>query len=73
MKPKKLLIIVVLLTIALTGWSEGIDVVVMVDTSESMFTVFDDVVNYLLRDLLENRLHTGDSFHLLMSRAGSPG
>jgi hypothetical protein len=33
--------------------------------------VFDDVVNYLLRDLLENRLHTGDSFHLL-SFADSP-
>jgi len=62
---KKALVIVALLGIALTGWSEGIDVIVMVDTSESMFPVFDDVVNYLLRDLLENRLHTGDSFHLL--------
>jgi hypothetical protein len=71
MKLKKLLLIITLTAIAVAGWSEGIDVVVMVDTSESMFPVFDDVVNYLLRDLLENRLHTGDSFHLL-SFAGSP-
>ena len=65
MKLKKLLLVVALLAIALAGWAENIDVVVMVDTSESMFPVFDDVVDYLLRDLLENRLHTGDSFHLL--------
>ncbi len=62
-----------LLLVCLSGliWSAGIDVVVMVDISESMFPVFDDVVNYLLRDLLENRLHKGDSFHLL-SFADSP-
>jgi len=65
MKPKRIIIIVALLGIGILAWSAGIDVVVMVDTSESMFPVFDDVVNYLLRDLLENRLHTGDSFHLL--------
>ncbi len=53
-----------LLAVAL-GWTAGIDLVVMVDVSESMFPVFDDLVNYLLRDLLENRLHRGDSFHLL--------
>ncbi|MBN2553413.1 MAG: VWA domain-containing protein, partial [Spirochaetales bacterium] len=56
---------ILLLCITAAAWSAGIDVVVMVDISESMFPVFDDVVNYLLRDLLENRLHTGDSFHLL--------
>jgi hypothetical protein len=63
----------ILLLTCLSGlaWSAGIDVVVMVDISESMFPVFDDVVNYLLRDLLENRLHQGDSFHLL-SFADSP-
>jgi len=71
MKLKALILAVVLLGLTAPAWSEGIDVVVMVDTSESMFPVFDDVVNYLLRDLLENRLHTGDSFHLL-SFADSP-
>jgi Mg-chelatase subunit ChlD len=71
MKLKALIVVVILLGVAAGLWSEGIDVVVMVDTSESMFPVFDDVVDYLLRDLLENRLHTGDSFHLL-SFADSP-
>jgi Mg-chelatase subunit ChlD len=65
MKSKKLLLIALLLGAACLAWPAGIDVVVMVDISESMFPVFDDVVNYLLRDLLENRLHQGDSFHLL--------
>ena len=71
MKPKSLLLIIALLGITALAWTAGIDVIVMVDTSESMFPVFDDVVNYLIRDLLENRLHTGDSFHLL-SFADSP-
>ena len=61
MKPKSLLLIIALLGITALAWTAGIDVIVMVDTSESMFPVFDDVVNYLIRDLLENRLHTGDS------------
>ncbi len=71
MKLKALILTIALLVITTAAWSAGIDVIVMVDTSESMFPVFDDVVNYLLLDLLENRLHTGDSFHLL-SFADSP-
>jgi hypothetical protein len=63
--------VLLLLLAAASGWTAGIDLVVMVDVSESMFPVFDDLVNYLLRDLLENRLHQGDSFHLL-SFADSP-
>jgi Mg-chelatase subunit ChlD len=65
MKHKALILTILLLCLSGLLWSAGIDVVVMVDISESMFPVFDDVVNYLLRDLLENRLHQGDSFHLL--------
>jgi hypothetical protein len=45
--------------------AENIDLVVMVDTSESMFPYFDDLMNYLLQDLLKSRLHRGDTFHLL--------
>jgi Mg-chelatase subunit ChlD len=71
MKYKALFLILLLICLSGLAWSAGIDVVVMVDVSESMFPVFDDVVNYLLRDLLENRLHQGDSFHLL-SFADSP-
>ena len=45
--------------------AENIDLVVMVDTSESMFPYFDDLMNYLVQDLLTTRLHRGDTFHLL--------
>jgi Mg-chelatase subunit ChlD len=45
--------------------AENIDLVVMVDTSESMFPYFDDLMNYLVQDLLVDRLHRGDTFHLL--------
>lgn len=71
MKHKALFLTLLLMCLSALAWPAGIDVVVMVDISESMFPVFDDVVNYLLRDLLENRLHQGDSFHLL-SFADSP-
>jgi hypothetical protein len=47
------------------------DLVVMVDTSTSMFPYFDDLIRYLVQDLLTQRLHTGDSFHLL-SFSGVP-
>ena len=43
----------------------------MVDTSESMFPYFDDLMNYLVQDLLADKLHRGDTFHLL-SFASSP-
>jgi hypothetical protein len=49
----------------------NIDLVVMVDTSESMFPYFDDLMNYLVQDLLTEKLHRGDTFHLL-SFSGSP-
>jgi len=71
MKRKAVFLALLLVFLSGLAWSAGVDVVVMVDVSESMFSVFDDVVSYLLRDLLENRLHQGDSFHLL-SFAGSP-
>jgi hypothetical protein len=43
----------------------NIDLVVMVDASESMFPYFDDLMNYLVQDLLTEKLHRGDTFHLL--------
>ncbi len=45
--------------------AENIDLIVMVDTSASMFPYFDDLMNYLIHDLLATRLHRGDTFHLL--------
>jgi hypothetical protein len=61
----------ILAVAAVPASAENIDLVVMVDTSESMFPYFDDLMNYLVQDLLTTRLHRGDTFHLL-SFSGSP-
>ena len=45
--------------------AQNLDLVVLVDTSESMFPYFDDLMNYLVQDLLTKRLHRGDTFHLV--------
>jgi Mg-chelatase subunit ChlD len=47
------------------GAAQNLDLVVLVDTSESMFPYFDDLMNYLVQDLLTTRLHRGDTFHLI--------
>ena len=62
---RKWFLTLVLLVLALGAAASGMDVVTMVDTSESMFPYYDELVNYLLRDLLEHWLHKGDTFHLL--------
>ncbi len=59
------LVLVALLCLALPLAAENMDLVVMVDTSESMFPFFDDLMNSLIQDLLTAKLHRGDSFHLL--------
>ncbi|MBA7551340.1 hypothetical protein ES705_43879 [subsurface metagenome] len=41
------------------------ELLVMVDTSESMFLFFDDLVDYLIKDLLKDNLQDDDHFHLL--------
>ncbi len=41
------------------------ELLVMVDTSESMFPFFDDLVDYLIKDLLKDNLQDDDYFHLL--------
>ncbi len=64
--------LLVLLALAVpSAGALGLDVVVMVDTSQSMFPVFDDLVHYVFADILEKRLRPGDTFHLL-SFASTP-
>jgi hypothetical protein len=41
------------------------ELLVMVDTSASMFLFFDDLVDYLIKDLLKDNLQDDDYFHLL--------
>jgi Mg-chelatase subunit ChlD len=66
MRPRLLLPALLLLALfAMPLAAANLDLVVMVDTSTSMFPYFDDLIHYLVQDLLKERLHTGDSFHLL--------
>ncbi len=62
---KKICIIVLLLLNLCFLWSENIDVIVMVDTSWSLWQPFDDIVNYLINSMLDEIVHKGDTFHLL--------
>lgn len=73
MKSKALLAVLLAaaLGLGLPAAAENMDLVVMVDTSESMFPYFDDLMNSLIQDLLTAKLHRGDTFHLL-SFSSSP-
>jgi hypothetical protein len=51
--------------------ASDVDLVVVMDTSESMFPFFEDLRDYLIEDLLKEKLHRGDTFHLL-SFSSSP-
>lgn len=42
-----------------------VDFVVLLDTSESMLPYWNQTTNYLIKDIITNQLHTGDSFHLI--------
>lgn len=45
--------------------SAPIDLVVLVDTSESMLPYWKDTTNYLIKNILTGVLHKGDTFHLI--------
>ncbi len=60
-----LLLITIFISIGVYSQTPDIDLVVMVDISESMFPYFNDVINYMVQDILKNKLHYGDTFHLL--------
>ena len=64
---KKTLIFLVLLFVLRMGvvYAEPVDVVVLLDTSESMFPYFTEVTHYLIKDILTEQLRTGDTFSLL--------
>jgi hypothetical protein len=54
-----------LVLVAGAAAASDVDLVVVMDTSESMFPYFEDLRDYLLQDLLKEKLHRGDTFHLL--------
>jgi hypothetical protein len=68
---KRILIFLLVVLVAGAAAASDVDLVVVMDTSESMFPYFEDLRDYLLQDLLKEKLHRGDTFHLL-SFSGSP-
>ena len=68
---KRTVLIVFIVLAAFSLAAEPMDMIVLLDVSQSMFPYFDDTINFLLKDLIDGHLQTGDGFHLL-SFAGSP-
>lgn len=47
------------------AFGDIVDLVVLLDVSESMFPYYDATVDYLLKDIIQQHLHNGDTFHLI--------
>lgn len=61
-------IILILLLAAICAFpisAKPIDVVVMLDTSESVLPIYEDLVNYIVKNVLTNHVRFGDTFHLI--------
>ncbi|MBN2532800.1 MAG: VWA domain-containing protein [Spirochaetales bacterium] len=67
MQKTALFIIVFIVTCFCSPHVSGVplDFVVMVDTSNSMEVYFDDLVQYIITDILKENLRPGDTFHLI--------
>lgn len=63
---KKVLFLILICILAGNAWSEPADMVILLDTSESMFGEFDSKVTYLVDDIINKFIRIGDSFHLLV-------
>ncbi len=59
-------IILLLVVLALPAANaQQLDMIVLLDISESVFPIFDDLVGHLIQDTLTNHLRMGDYFHLI--------
>lgn len=63
-------VILMLLLVLGAAWSadlagQGSDVVLLLDSSESMFPFFDQVIDYVVANIVKDYVRSGDSFHLL--------
>ena len=63
----KLLIIILIVSCSCSPLLTGLplDLVVIVDTSNSMERYFDDLLHYVITDILKKNLSPGDVFHLI--------
>ena len=63
---KPLAVIILLLVIVLPAVNaQQMDMIVLLDISESVFPIFDDLVGYLIHNTISNHLRMGDYFHLI--------
>ena len=65
MKKRLILILLLAAICALPVSAKPIDVVVMLDTSESVMPIYEDLVNYIVKNVLTNHVRFGDTFHLI--------
>ncbi|MCP5514298.1 MAG: VWA domain-containing protein [Spirochaetales bacterium] len=45
--------------------AEPVDMVVLLDTSESVLPIYNNLVNYIIKDVLMKHVRFGDTFHLI--------
>ena len=62
---KRVLFIVLIALCAFPLSAKPIDVVVMLDTSESVLPIYEDLVNFIVKNVLTNHVRYGDTFHLI--------
>jgi hypothetical protein len=62
---KKLIITALFFLINSFLFTEQIDNIILLDTSESMFPYYSGTIDYLIEDIVQEQLQLGDTFHLL--------
>lgn len=60
-----ILVVLFLLCVSFCLYAEGHDIVVLLDTSKSVFSYFDSLLNYLINEVLICQIKYGNTFHLL--------
>ena len=60
-----LILIILMACMSATLSADMVDLVVLLDVSESMFPYYDATVEYLLKDIIQKHLKPGDTFHLI--------
>jgi hypothetical protein len=62
---KKLLLILTISLMSVGLFAVPTDYVVLLDVSQSALSIYDDLEEFLIKDILSNHIQIGDSFHLL--------
>ncbi len=62
---KKILAVLFIFLVSVSLSAEPVDMVVMLDTSESVLPIYDDLVNFIIKNILSDHVRFGDTFHLI--------